>query len=258
MLQNIPPMSNLLQSATVKLPPINESGRGDHGALVAGTDTYAKAGQQHLIYRSVPPKQISYTFTDMFGNSITPGRYQRSSIQGSLPSDYAKRFKERPTTKPKVVQFNAGQVVAEGLGRPRVNGFFPPVKLRKNKKNAQNNHEENIFMDDNAVHLAPTSFSDLRAKSAKTVLRYTPAHARKSPDSIRTAPAGMETAIIYPSVLSENLDYDDLSLLPPPKRILPKRELPWVFRYKVKKNMNELAKIMASKPQTASGDQPLT
>lgn len=147
MLQNIPPMSNLLQSATVKLPPINESGRGDHGSLVAGTDTYAKAtGHQQLIYRSVPPKQASYTFTDMFGNSVTPGRYQRSSVQASLPSDYAKRFKERPTTKPKIVHFNAGQVVAEGVGRPRVNGFFPPVKLRKNKKNSQNEHEVTLYI----------------------------------------------------------------------------------------------------------------
>ena len=69
---------------------------------------------------------------------------------------------------------------------------------------------------------------------------------RKTPESVRTAPPrSAESYLPYPDAF----DCDDLSALPPPKRILPKRDVPWVFRYKVKRNMNELAKILASKPQ---------
>ncbi|GFN78526.1 hypothetical protein PoB_000503200 [Plakobranchus ocellatus] len=49
-------------------------------------------------------------------------------------------------------------------------------------------------------------------------------------------------------LLTSSADCDDLCALPPPKKVLPKRELPWVFRYKVKRGMNTLSKIMASKP----------
>lgn len=55
-----------------------------------------------------------------------------------------------------------------------------------------------------------------------------------------------------PEVLAQTDDFDDLSELPPPKKIVPKRELPWVFRFKVKKEMNALSRIMASKPSVVS------
>nr|KAG5709505.1 hypothetical protein BaRGS_023187 [Batillaria attramentaria] len=54
--------------------------------------------------------------------------------------------------------------------------------------------------------------------------------------------------LCLPDVLARSDDYDDLSELPRPKRILPRRDVPWVFRFKVKKEMNALARIMASKP----------
>ncbi|RUS89736.1 hypothetical protein EGW08_002554 [Elysia chlorotica] len=49
-------------------------------------------------------------------------------------------------------------------------------------------------------------------------------------------------------LLTSSADCDDICALPPPKKVLPKRELPWVFRYKVKRGMNTLSRIMASKP----------
>ena len=55
-----------------------------------------------------------------------------------------------------------------------------------------------------------------------------------------------------PDVLAHSEDFNDLSELPRPKRILPRRDLPWVFRFKVKKEMNALSKIMASKPTSAN------
>ena len=104
------------------------------------------------------------------------------------------------------------------------------------------------LMSTSKMQLAPTSYTEVRTKTPRSFSRTPPA--RRTPESVRTAQTAPEVNIIYPSVLAENMNmnYDDISLLPPPKRILPKRELPWVFRYKVKRNMNELAKIMASKP----------
>ena len=57
----------------------------------------------------------------------------------------------------------------------------------------------------------------------------------------------------FPEVLAHSEEYDDLTDLPRPKRILPRRDLPWVFRFKVKKEMIALSKIMASRPATGSG-----
>lgn len=62
----------------------------------------------------------------------------------------------------------------------------------------------------------------------------------------------------FPEALAHSDDYDDLSELPRPKRILPRRDLPWVFRFKVKKEMNALSKIMASKPTSAANSMTAT
>lgn len=98
----------------------------------------------------------------------------------------------------------------------------------------------------------PTSYSEVRPKSASRSISRASRHSqrsqrsqrsvRKTPESVRTAPPTEQ--IVYP----ETFECDDLSVLPAPKKILPKRDLPWVFRYKVKRNMNELSKILASKP----------
>jgi len=98
------------------------------------------------------------------------------------------------------------------------------------------------------MHLVPTAYSEMRTRSVCSRAMGPMGNSRMTPDTIRTSNS-MPDGIVYPNIISENMDYDDLSYLPPPKRILPRREVPWVFRYKVKRNMNELAKIMASKPQ---------
>ncbi|KAL8586852.1 hypothetical protein ACOMHN_052728 [Nucella lapillus] len=58
--------------------------------------------------------------------------------------------------------------------------------------------------------------------------------------------------LAFPDVLAHSVDLNDLSELPRPKRILPRRDLPWVFRFKVKKEMNALSKIMASKASSGN------
>ncbi|XP_013095839.1 uncharacterized protein LOC106079236 isoform X2 [Biomphalaria glabrata] len=52
-----------------------------------------------------------------------------------------------------------------------------------------------------------------------------------------------------PEILTDT-DTNDLTLLPKPQRVTVRslKELPWVFRYKVKRANSTLAKIMASKP----------
>lgn len=99
---------------------------------------------------------------------------------------------------------------------------------------------------DTALQLVPTSYSEVRPKSASRSIsrasRTSRHSVRKTPESIRTVPP-QESNIVYP----ETFEFDDLSIVPSHKKKLPKRDLPWVFRYKVKRNMNELSKIMANK-----------
>ena len=73
--------------------------------------------------------------------------------------------------------------------------------------------------------------------------------------SLRSAPAKTDPRYttyppVYPGVLQETQGTGDLTQLPRPKMIVSRGDVPWVYRYKVKKSMNELGKVMASKPAT--------
>lgn len=57
-----------------------------------------------------------------------------------------------------------------------------------------------------------------------------------------------------PQALSHSEDFDDLTDLPRPSKILPRRDLPWVFRFKVKKEMNALSRIMASRTNSMASE----
>ena len=66
---------------------------------------------------------------------------------------------------------------------------------------------------------------------------------------------------VYPHLLQEKrrskrnaIDFNKLST---PKRILSRGDVPWVYRYKVKKSLNELNKIMASKSQPINNEKTL-
>ena len=52
--------------------------------------------------------------------------------------------------------------------------------------------------------------------------------------------------LVYPNILED--DVDDVSALPRSPTMIMSRDNPWVYRYKVKRSMNELSKILASKP----------
>ncbi|XP_061196131.1 uncharacterized protein LOC133204420 [Saccostrea echinata] len=232
----------------LKLPPIADSG-GDNNVSVDGRMITKGGTQQQMIYRSVPPKSSNFTFSDMLGPSPTGQKQSRTTVVSSnTPAEYEERFKSKPLSKPKVVEFDVGRLSTESKRR-KVSGFFPPVKLRRSVSTRVTSSEvlEAPMMATSRMQLIPTTYTEVRSKSERVDRTKTPMSFRKTPESIKTAQTAPEVSIIYPNILSDSVDYDDLSLLPPPKRILPRRELPWVFRYKVKRNMNELAKIMASR-----------
>ncbi|XP_060081402.1 uncharacterized protein LOC132560744 [Ylistrum balloti] len=247
-------MSSQQASEGVKLPPINESSlRGPHrlgGAAGLSADgvgtvpvsvTIPGAGRStQANVRSVP------AHTDVQQPNM-PGRQGRTTQVYNSSTDYVN--KPRQVSKPSVVAFD-GFGVPRGKSRRKVNGFFPPVKLRKGGKGNNNENGEPVV---GKIQLTPTTHTEIRSKSvmSRNVGYFT--NARMSPDSIRTAQTAPE-GIVYPNIINES-DYDDITVLPPPKKVLPRREVPWVFRYKVKRNMNELAKILASKAPQPVVDQ---
>ena len=58
---------------------------------------------------------------------------------------------------------------------------------------------------------------------------------------------------VYPYII-ENPQVEDLTELPKPMMVVS-RDNPWVYRYKVKRSMNELSKILASKPPPTGASQ---
>lgn len=236
-------------------PSTNVAAPTGGGVMVTQNASLGSRGSnsKSLIYRSIPPKPHTFTLSDMiepnFGQ-LGGIHNKKLGLTGSSSSEFAKRFMSRPTTQPKVVDFKVSKMSAKRRG---INGFFPPVKLRCSAKA----HEKStpvpaseptpVTPERNPLQLIPTSYSEVQPKSASRSMSCSSRHStrsvRKTPESVRTAPP-QENGVVYP----ETFDFDDISLLPRPKKILPRRDLPWVFRYKVKRNMNELSKIMASKP----------
>ncbi|XP_041364718.1 uncharacterized protein LOC121380051 [Gigantopelta aegis] len=269
-----------LGKATFRLPPIQESvGYGGFGGVKMSKNS------QTLIFRSVPPRPFSYTFSDEINNSYgsrrSKSRSKTAPVSINSPRDYVQRFKSRPVTKPNVVEFNGGSVLMEmNAGARCADGFFPPVKLRlmpyqsKGRTTIEPSHlhlepisrpETGIRSDTTLPHSPNSTQLVQHSKTPGSLHRHivtmkspelAEAPKEKSPESCVRFPdfpdddkcSDPEYSIVYPNILSDkNHKCDDLSSLPRPKRIHAKRELPWVFRFKVKKNMNSLSKIMASK-----------
>lgn len=100
------------------------------------------AGSMTTIYRSVPPRPLSYTFSDVLKTSLAepriPGRAKRcrsktAPVSTNAPEEYAERFKARPTTRPAVIDFNGASVkmyAARGGCRQLNSLGFPAVKSR--------------------------------------------------------------------------------------------------------------------------------
>ncbi|KAH3864435.1 uncharacterized protein LOC127866879 isoform X2 [Dreissena polymorpha] len=250
---------------------LKQTGKCGPNPVPATTATMVSQNQRgssskSLIYRSIPPKPHTFTLSDMIGESLSQNRVNKKlGLTGSSSSEFAKRFISRPTTQPKVIEFNVGKISAQKRRRG-INGFFPPVKLRGTssaKFTPPSTHTSEpvahamsappvptatttTAAPGSALQLVPTSYSEVRPKSASRSIsrasRTSRRSLRQTPESVRTAPA-QDSNIVYP----ETFEFDELSTMLGPKRVLPRRDLPWVFRYKVKRNMNELSKIMSTK-----------
>ncbi len=70
-------------------------------------------------------------------------------------------------------------------------------------------------------------------------------------------PDYMEPPIVYTNIMADVSECDDLTLLPPPKKIMQRKDAPWIYRFKVKRNMNVLSKLMASKPSQVAAQTSL-
>ncbi|XP_071108005.1 uncharacterized protein [Haliotis cracherodii] len=280
--------------ATIVLPPV----RNRLGSKGFGTKMVSRTSAQSLIYRSVPPRPLSYTFTDILETYPSKGksRSKTAPVSTNAPEEYAQRFKSRPTTRPKVVEFD-GNSFNLSVKKRGVPGFLPSVKLRVLPPGQP--RARTVELPD--LQLEPARSSSTRQKSTSGRLSSrsnrssrtrksstrtrdkSSAFEREAEEGIKVSikspepgvrfpesgvkfperfampnnsnqehfclPDYMETPILYPNVASDRAaDYNDLTCLPPPKKILPRKDAPWVYRFKVKRNMNALSRIMASKP----------
>lgn len=96
-----------------------------------------KAGTLATMYHSVPPRPLSYTFSDVLQDSVSGDRgdgtrSRTAPVSTNAPEEYAERFKSRPTTRPAVIDFNGTTVnLYPKIGLPRPNAGFSPVKSKQ-------------------------------------------------------------------------------------------------------------------------------
>lgn len=202
---------------------------------------------------------------------------------GSLPpTDYAASFKMRQTTRPKIIGLDSRTILPpERTSSRAVRGFYPSVRRR----HATSPAEMAVLPSAGGRGLLPGRRGTRRpqvqaeqppatyAASDSGVAAY--AHAPSSTGSTalglaqseyhvagsmteRSAPHRTPSGSSMLSVRSPYvLEADATTSLQDPQdeiayqtrpRMLASRENPWVYRYKVKRSMNELNKIMANKP----------
>lgn len=131
----LPPISNGLSEGTTN--NLAETGNTGNIGNTGIKRAHGPAKSQQMIYRSIPPKVQNFTLSDMLDTGLTPNvNFKAKKPKGAAftsSSEFAKRFLSRPTTQPKVIEFNVGTVKADKRRRG-INGFFPPVKLRVSAK----------------------------------------------------------------------------------------------------------------------------
>lgn len=123
---NVAPSTNVAAQERVAAPQTSMVSQNPRGS-----------SSKNLIYRSIPPKPHTFTLSDMlepnFTQQMGAPHNKKLGLTGSSSSEFAKRFMSRPTTQPKVVEFNVSKMGGQKRRRG-INGFFPPVKLRGSAK----------------------------------------------------------------------------------------------------------------------------
>ncbi|CAH1773603.1 unnamed protein product [Owenia fusiformis] len=216
------------------------------------------------------------------------GRIANQTSRLSASEEFATKFRQRPTTQPRVIGFdNLSMRPPEKVLVRGVYGFFPPVKLRNgsgtsSKTSLSSRRSQDIQLEGPSMELVPQETQSLPApsvasrsksgksrkssKSADAGLTHEPTvvsprmrdneddkdnkePAQSSIPHLPPTPAADQTAKrVYPNIVDPvNKPFSDLSFLPRPKKMTNRNNSPWVYRFKIKKGMNQLTKLMSSK-----------
>ena len=99
----------------------------------------ATSSSQQTIYRSVPPRPLSFGLSDMLDPrslGYMGGRLRSSTapISSNTPEEFAHRFKARPTTRPRIIEFDGSSVTPKGRHaihqHPAVSNGFPTARAK--------------------------------------------------------------------------------------------------------------------------------
>lgn len=182
-------------------------------------------------YRPPPPLHLPHTHAGKAVPSRTPDRLHSKALAASS-----------------VKSGKAAASKAAGSGSYQHNSYQHQSKSGRSSQR----HMRSL-----TTHAADRQYPELSSSKLATVDTLTfyasprTANGGQGQGQAGVGADAVHLSSIYPEVLTNTDDCDDLSVLPKPKRILPRRDVPWVFRFKVKKEMNVLSKIMASKPNAA-------
>ncbi|XP_013412178.1 uncharacterized protein LOC106174943 [Lingula anatina] len=253
---------------SMRLPFLGQTVKA--GQCVSPRAILTKDSASYMVHRSVPPNMES-VYADMYSGATSPARHRAAPVSMSSSAEYATRFKSRPTTTPKVVGFDPSTVVPrEKSGIRGVNGFFPPVKLRGAGFRSRGHYETQSqpgglelipVMSPDPSEIRPKTEQSPRPelKTEVSSIIFTGGRSRSVSSKPRTK---MDTVqqmkmmhhvhnpdyISCPLEVEQDETLDDLSYLPKPrKQLIPTKDVPFVYRYKVKKNMNKLNHMMASR-----------
>ncbi|XP_074647669.1 uncharacterized protein LOC141903451 [Tubulanus polymorphus] len=197
----------------------------------------------------------------MTSPSTTPKYNRATPVTSMSAEEYAVRFRSKPTSKPAVIGLDqAVSVPPLARGTPRAtprefaNQFPPANKLRLSSRDSMDRQNQ----IQKHFEIAP---------SPEMTARYYNAAGGSDVDNRRSDPNQVSArrypfyTHTYPNLIPGPGDHPpggDLSYLPPPKNFLARRDVPWVYRYKVKKNMNQLSRIMASTANDSKARDILT
>ncbi|XP_059155174.1 uncharacterized protein LOC131940527 [Physella acuta] len=247
---------------------------------------------QQAIYRSVPPCPVAYTLTNELDRLRDKHRSSTAPVYTNTPENFAHRFRSRPITRPKVIQFDGSSL--RQRGHPLTRRYIPVVRAKvvtettKLQSTAEHDNELPPLVDtsprQNTTTRPPPKSPRTRRQQLSPVmmtsLKQTTSHkshengsAGKPHDKSYTrlpaskyqnrlkytgAIKSADRASDHTDLLSDHIrnlhflatssQYDDVTALPRPQKVNPKRDLPWVYRFKVKRANNTISKIMASKP----------
>ncbi|XP_064618340.1 uncharacterized protein LOC135482338 isoform X2 [Liolophura sinensis] len=198
------------------------------------------------------------------GLATDPGQTPNPRDRTSLP---------RHCSMPNIIGFDG--VGLGTLDTRKNNGYFPPRKLKSSKgtprmtpttRSQQLSPDNSLALETRLGVTSPRPLTGNSSSASDVYMkrdRFRPKKSRETPRtggrfSARYTPDPSanvkvpEKLTFQKSKGEEEIFTGDLSYLTKPKAVEPGRCSPWVYRYKVKRSMNNLAKIMASQPNSTT------